>query len=281
MLFKDLRKDFDSKLEGIYDKRELQAIERQVFQHVLGYSPAELSLHLEDNINSAQVNAVRDIISELQSKRPLQYIIGETEFHGFLVKVDPRVLIPRPETEELVAWILEDEPGETILDIGTGSGCIAIALSRKIRSSHVFATDFMQDAVDVATENAKLNQTEVKFILHDILNYNGNPFPVNYDIIVSNPPYVTESEKELMDDNVLKYEPESALFVPDDDPLKYYKAITEFANEYLTDDGKLFFEINEEMADRMERMLNKRGFDDVKFRRDINRKTRMVRAQRS
>lgn len=228
------------------------------------------------------------ILDELKIGRPLQYILGETEFYGLTFKVNPSVLIPRPETEELVDWVLKEVrvlKSETsllkILDIGTGSGCIPVALKMHLPWAEVFAIDISAGALETAQQNADLNQTEIHLVQDDILNPRKDLIINNkYSVIISNPPYVTVSEKEQMHRNVLEYEPHSALFVQDDDPLVFYHAIADFAWLHLQDTGYLFFEINENLGKETLDLLHQKGFKNTELRQDLRGKDRMIMALR-
>ncbi|MEO8796210.1 MAG: peptide chain release factor N(5)-glutamine methyltransferase, partial [Daejeonella sp.] len=226
------------------------------------------------------------ILDELKTGKPLQYILGETEFYDLPFKVNPSVLIPRPETEELVDWIIKDllsrkQTKPEILDIGTGSGCIPIALKKNIPEAKVSAIDISGAALETAIKNSVLNKVEVKFHLHDILNTESGFFnDSEFDIVVSNPPYVTLSEKNLMHQNVLEHEPHLALFVDDNDPLIFYKAITKFASAHLKKDGVLYLEINENLGGETVSLLKGFGFKNVELRKDLPGKDRMIRAEK-
>ncbi len=240
---------------------------------------------------------LQKIVKELEEGRPIQYITGYTEFYGRRFTVREGVLIPRPETEELVSWVLEEDGGRIptgpdptrpdrvvnplhILDIGTGSGCIAISLAAELQHSKVTASDISTEALAVAAENARLNQTTITLVLHDILQPNLPPEfePKTFDMIISNPPYVTDREQALMRPNVLNYEPASALFVPDDDPLKFYRVIARHGRTLLRPGGALYFEINEQFGSEVLQLLRTEGYINAELRRDIFGKERMVRA---
>jgi release factor glutamine methyltransferase len=208
---------------------------------------------------------------------PIQYILGETEFYGLKLNVNPAVLIPRPETEELVDWILKINSirNAKILDIGTGSGCIALALKNHLKEGEISGVDISENALKVARENALQNHLNVNFFQSDILKWKESEWD-KFDIVVSNPPYVRMSEKAKMNDNVLHYEPDSALFVSDQDPLVFYRAIAAFASQYLNKNGFLFFEINEYLGEEMKVLMEGFGFESIEIRKDINSKNRMA-----
>jgi len=218
----------------------------------------------------------------LKQQKPIQYIIGETEFYGLPFKVNESVLIPRPETEELVEWVLKHADSNesiNILDIGTGSGCIAISLAKNLPNAKVYALDVSAKALKTAKKNADLNEVNVEFIEVDILK-NGDGVlgaDVKFDIIVSNPPYVREQEKDMMKPNVLENEPHLALFVKDENPLLFYEAITKYASKNLARVGQLFFEINEYLGSDMITLLQDNNFRNIESKQDIFKKDRMIK----
>ncbi|MEF8811883.1 MAG: peptide chain release factor N(5)-glutamine methyltransferase, partial [Bacteroidales bacterium] len=220
------------------------------------------------------------ITKQLKKQKPIQQILGETEFYNITLKIEPHILIPRQETEELVDWVLKDVASEkkNILDIGTGSGCIAIALAKNLPGSIVTAVDYKPEILDAAKENALLNGVHIRFILADILQ--DDLPPGQYDLIVSNPPYVRNSEKKFMSQNVLNYEPSEALFVEDEDPLIFYRKIIHLAGKHLVDNGFLYFEINEYLGEETVRLLEKHGFNEICLKKDLNNKNRMIKAQK-
>ena len=223
------------------------------------------------------INNIDTIIAELRSWRPIQYIIGYADFRDMELTVKEGVLIPRPETEELVEWITSNSPkGATILDIGTGSGAIAIALSREVESSHVWAMDISQDALAIARENGAHHAPNVIFVEGDALADFDTLFNEQFDVVVSNPPYIPQSDEELMRKNVLDFEPPTALFVPDNDPLLFYRSIAHRAKKILKQEGKLYFEIYEHLASEMIAMLENEGYSDITLREDFRGKPRMI-----
>ena len=243
-------------------------------------------------ISEVDIDKFKEAIKRLNNHEPIQYIIGKTEFYSLLFKVNEAVLIPRPETEELVDWIISkfriQNSELKILDIGTGSGCIAISLAKNLPNAKVFALDVSKEALNVAKANAWQNDVEVEFIEADILNWKqeaGNMNldfkDLNLDIIVSNPPYVRASEKEQMKPNVLAHEPDLALFVKDEDSLLFYRNITQFASQFLNTKGQLFFEINEYLGNDMFKLLNDKGFIDIELKQDIFAKDRMIKGVKS
>ena len=268
-----------SELKDLYPVREIRGFTELILEHLLGYSKTEILLRYDTKLSNSEIFQINDIIKQLQSYKPIQYILGKACFYGLTLEVSPDVLIPRQETEELVKWIIDDAGTNLvkILDIGTGSGCIAIALAHNLPFSTIIATDVSEKAIHLAKKNARDKGADVKFIAEDIFT----PVMVKsekYDIIVSNPPYVTESEKLLIEKNVLNYEPLPALFVPDNQALIYYEAIAALARKVLNPKGRLFFEINENKAEEIECLLKRQMFANVVLRKDINGKFRMVRA---
>lgn len=268
------------KLSDFYSPDEVKSFTHLLLQDVCGYSLVDIATHKFNNLSDAQVRKLEDIVVRLQNNEPYQYILGETEFYGMSFSVTPDVLIPRPETEELVEWIVSenDLQNPKILDIGTGSGCIAVALAKKIPGSEIQAWDISDNALNVARKNAKLNDVEIEFSKKDILSEFSEGF--NFDIIVSNPPYVLEKEKADMAKNVLNYEPHLALFVPDDTALIFYEKIAQLALNMLPKEGKLFFEINRQKGSEIVEVLSTKGFVNVELRTDISGNDRMIRAEK-
>lgn len=265
-------------LRPLYGNGETEAIIRIMFHYLKGWNTVDIIMHEDASLSPFIKSEIDAILKRLVKHEPIQYITGEVRFHGMEMKVTPDVLIPRPETDELVDIIVSDA-GETedlrVLDIGTGSGCIAIALARSLRFPTVTAVDISDAALAVARENASNLKANVSFIKEDILTVSPEGI---FDIIVSNPPYIDESEKSGMEPNVLDYEPKIALFVPDDNPLLFYKRIAEIAVRKLSPAGKLYFEINPRHADELSRYLTDCGFDDVQVIRDSFGKLRFIKA---
>jgi release factor glutamine methyltransferase len=286
MKLKDIQLIFHQELDATYDKNEVDSfffISLESFYNItrikLAVNP---QLILDDN------EKILNALKRLKGQEPIQYIIGNTEFFGLPFKVNNHVLIPRPETEELVDWILTSDPRPnpdsyryqdlTILDIGTGSGCIAISLAKNLKNAKFYALDVSKEALKVARKNAELNDVKVEFIQVDILKIEGIS-DLKFDIIVSNPPYVRKLEKKLMKPNVLNNEPHLALFVEDENPLQFYKVITEFAVNNLKDNGMLFFEINEYLGNEMIQLLKDNHFKNIELKQDIFKKDRMIKGQ--
>lgn len=264
-------------LEGLYNSREISGITRLLIESVCGWTYTEQVLHQNSRIPEEQFLQLKRYVERVKNFEPVQYVLGETEFFGMRLSVNSSVLIPRPETEELVNWIVRKNKNDQprILDVGTGSGCIALALKKAIKNSSVEAVDVSAEALRVALNNSLANHLEISTALRDVLKWKDYTWS-KYHIIVSNPPYVMETEKELMKKNVLRYEPDQALFVPDNNALVFYKRIADLANEHLHPGGELFFEINEQKAQDMEKMLKDRSFEDICVKRDLNGRDRML-----
>ena len=260
-----------------YSTGEITALTRIIATELLAVS--QMAFYLKDDITltTEQEALLGNAIERLQKREPIQHILGYSDFCGLRFKVTPATLIPRPETSELVEWIASEATGnESILDIGTGSGCIAISLAHKVPQSKVTAWDISHDALAVATENSKANGQAVTFEQVDILAY--EPTGEQFDIIVSNPPYIKENEKEAMHANVLDWEPHTALFIPDNDPLLFYRAIAEKGLPMLTLGGKLYFEINRAHGKETMEMLAALGYTNIELRKDFSNNDRMIRA---
>ena len=264
---------FKEELNSITDAREITAWACLVIQYLLGLNRSDTIVYSNKVISIKNSDCIKRIINELKENKPIQYILGEAEFYGLKFKVNKHTLIPRPETEELVDWILKEE-FSSALDIGTGSGCIAITLAKNTNAK-ITAIDVSEYALQVAKENARINEVEINFLQQDILQTTSLP---KVDVIVSNPPYVLESEKEKMQANVLEYEPNLSLFVADNDPLIFYKKIGALAEKSLNCGGKLYFEINDQYGAEITNMLSDIGFVDIASKKDINDKDRMVTA---
>lgn len=265
-----------------YPTAEAQQLIHILLQDLLNITRTTILAYPDTKISNSDYNQIIQAIERLKNNEPIQYILGKTEFFDLEFEVSPSVLIPRPETEELVNWIILDSNTEycRILDIGTGSGCIAVSLAKNILGSKVFAIDVSSDAIMIASNNTRQNQANVEFIQQDILCANLEDLPDNLDVIVSNPPYVTFAQKELMHKNVTDFEPDLALYVEDSDPLIFYRTIAEIALIKLSESGKLFFEINEEYSIEMNAMLTDLGYSRIDIRKDINGKYRMLKAEK-
>lgn len=266
-------------LSTIYPKGEATSIARWIMEERFGLSQTDLLLGKDSDLSAKDVEVLQNMTQRLLENEPVQYVLGHTTFCGLDLKVGPGVLIPRPETAELVEWIkLEGNAGSHVLDIGTGSGCIALALCNG--GFDVEAWDISAEALDIARHNALSLQLDVKFKQKDILHITEDIDAQNatFDIIVSNPPYICNKEAADMDANVLEHEPHTALFVPDNDPLLFYRAITQYASTHLKKNGLLFFEINRAYAKETSALLEENGFIDVVVRKDQFGNDRMIRA---
>ncbi|OEY73203.1 peptide chain release factor N(5)-glutamine methyltransferase [Salegentibacter salarius] len=271
---------FFKTLENEYPPEEIFSFFFMLTEAFFKINRLNLALNPEIEIDKNQVQQLESALARLKNHEPIQHIIGETEFFGLTFKVDKNVLVPRPETEELVQWVLDDFASEKkalkILDIGTGSGCIAISLAKNLPKAQISAIDISEKALQIAKINAEINNAKINFILEDILKteaLNGD-----WNIIVSNPPYVRELEKKEMHRNVLDYDPPGALYVKDNNPLLFYDKITKLAKTALNPGGKLYFEINQYLAEETEKMMQKYGFS-TELRKDLFGNFRMLRGE--
>lgn len=280
MTLKELKSTFITQLSEVYPSQEVESIFTVLSEYFLNYTRLETVLKADESLSEEIIKHFENAISRLKRQEPVQYICGKTEFYSLPFKVDKHTLIPRPETEGLVQWIIDDEnkkqtKSKTLLDIGTGSGCIAISLAKNLKDIDVSALDFSPEALKTAHKNSVLNSVKVTFFELDLLDE--QTLPQRYDIMVSNPPYVRELEKSDMRSNVLEYEPKSALFVTDKDPFLFYRRIARLANLYLTDNGRVYFEINEYLSDELKALLLTERFTDIEVRKDIFGKDRMIK----
>lgn len=266
-------------LTGYYPVNEAAAMGKWILTDVFHLSVIDLYAGKDTNFSTESRVILEDILNRLKHYEPLQYILGEASFCGLSLKVNAAVLIPRPETEELVAWIEDDYAGKsgmTVLDVGTGSGCIPIALACRLKQPHVHAWDVSEAALQVATENVARHGVQVTLRQVDVLQPECPVFPV--DILVSNPPYIAEKERSNMERNVLDWEPEVALFVPDDDPLLFYRRIAELGWQMLVPSGALYYEINQAYGEETVQLLRSIGYVDVELRQDLSGNDRMIKA---
>ena len=283
-LFEVTRQITDT-LTPMYGAGEAKAMVQIIFENLKGWTPVDMAIRANEPVSGYIQGKIKAVVDRLLESEPIQYIFGTADFYGMKLKVTRDTLVPRPETAELVDIIVNENRRKDlrVLDLGTGSGCIAIALSRNLPFADVTAADISDGALAVARENGKTLHADVEFIKADILTLADNPGAAGegpYDIIVSNPPYVAESEKKDMEANVLRYEPAGALFVPDDDPLEFYKAILRYAAVALAPDGKLYFEINPLFTAELLSEARKEGFGDLSVTRDSFGKERFLRAAR-
>lgn len=280
MKLKDIQNTFHKELDAIYATEEVDSFFYLLIDHYYELTRIQLALNPDYFVNKP--SSILNALNLLKQQKPIQYIIGKTEFFGLPFKVNKHTLIPRPETEELVAWVIKEFANNnktlTVLDVGTGSGCIAISLAKKLPHAKVYALDISAEALKIAKQNAALNNVEVAFFEADILTSYHKKLLVSkkFDIIVSNPPYIREEEKQLMQANVLNNEPHIALFVKDKNPLLFYEAISQFAVNNLTKKGMLFFEINEYLGRDMIALLHT-NFSNIELKQDIFKKDRMLK----
>ena len=282
MLVKTYKNQFINELNNIYSSQEIESFYKILLQH-FGISQIDIALNPTLKFNEAELKFINKALHELKIETPIQYIVGETAFFNLTFKVTNSVLIPRPETEELVQWIIDNVKNQSnkkikILDIGTGSGCIAISLAKNLPQANVFAIDISEEALKVAQQNADLNKVSIKFLKINILEE--KKLSQQFDIIVSNPPYVRLQEKHQMKKNVLNFEPEMALFVDDENPLIFYDKITSLAKSHLTKDGQLYFEINQYFGNEMIELLNKNDFKNIILKKDFYEVDRMIKASK-
>ena len=269
-----------SRLQPYYTAEEVSALSRIVCCDLLGQAPTDYYLGKDIVLSSKKEQELEDILQRLSRFEPLQYIEGRTLFLGREFWVAPGVLIPRPETEELVELMLKEIPADArILDVGTGSGCIAISLAKELPDALVTAWDVSPEALSVARANARKLQADVRFVECDVLACQVDEVGL-YDVIVSNPPYVTETEKADVEPNVLQWEPSLALFVPDDDPLRFYRRIAVLGRDMLADGGRLYFEINRAYGRETVEMLRTMGYVGVRVEKDLSQNDRFVIAEK-
>lgn len=292
MNIKSLKTIFFTELQTIHEDSEIESFFFILTEFLHNLKRIDVSLHPDFEVSETDLEKWQNIISELKTEKPIQYITGEAWFYGLRFEVNENTLIPRPETEELVEWIVEIQKSKaqnliiqksnnlTILDIGTGTGCIPIALKKEIPSAQVSAIDVSEKALEKARKNAINNQVEVNFILQDILTSQhlnlSTSQPLLFDIIVSNPPYVRNLEKQEIKKNVLDFEPHLALFVADSDALLFYRKIAQLALKSLSPNGKLFFEINQYLGEETVELLGHLGFKNIELRKDFMGNDRMI-----
>ena len=280
MNIKNLKSHFFSELQTIQEESEIESFFFILTEYLFNLKRIDISLNPDFEVSETDLEKWKTIISELKTEKPIQYITGEAWFYGYRFEVNENTLIPRPETEELVEWIVESTKHEAgslklnILDIGTGSGCIPISLKKEIPNAGVFTIDVSEKALEMARKNAVDNEVEVNFMLKNILETDS--LVEKYDVIVSNPPYVRNLEKQEIKKNVLAYEPHLALFVEDSDALLFYRKIAQLALTSLTPNGKLFFEINQYLGKETVELLENLGFKNIELRKDFVGNDRMI-----
>jgi release factor glutamine methyltransferase len=265
-------------LQSIMGEDEARFVAGLVLKHFTSYDNLYINLYPETEIDTATIACIDEAVRQLLKNEPVQYVLGKTLFCDLPFFVDTSVLIPRPETEELTYWAVKDNPHTSkLIDICTGSGCIAISLANYIKNSTIYAVDISDKALKTARKNALLNKVNVNFIQYDVLNADfSNMLDMKFEVIVSNPPYVRIKEKQFMHKRVLDYEPQQALFVEDDNPLLFYHAILKFGQTHLVNEGKLYFEINEACGEEVIFLYKKYGYTDIDLRQDIHGKDRMI-----
>lgn len=283
MLLKEIKNIYHLELDPLFPKEEVDSFFYLVIDHYLGLERFILAMQPNLVVSKENEDPLFFALSQLKQERPIQHILGKAHFCELEFRVDENVLIPRPETEELVYWIINEvqkgDPREEvkILDIGTGSGCIAISLAKNLPNAKVYALDISKKALQIAGENAMDNGVDIVFLETDILSLEG--FKDKFDVIVSNPPYVRELEKLEMKNNVVEHEPGLALFVSDGDPLIFYKKITRFSLSHLKKGGVLFFEINQYLGEEMKQLLEAENFSEIELRKDMFGNDRMLKGQ--
>jgi release factor glutamine methyltransferase len=277
MTYEELRLVFEKELNGFYPSGEIKNLFYYILNGTLQVSKITILSKPHNQLDKNNSQLILNILEGLKKKIPVQYLLGKAPFYGLELDVNPSVLIPRPETEELVDWVIKDNKGKkiNILDVCTGSGCIALALKKNLPKCNVTAIDVSEGALEMAAHNAEKLGLEIELMEEDALNLEEGLSAKDFDVIISNPPYITNSEKKEVQENVMMYEPHLALFVPDKDPLKFYKAIAEFAKGSKS--VTLYFEIQEDRAEVLSKMLKKMGFKDIVVRKDLNGKDRMLK----
>lgn len=282
MNLKEARLLFSAELTDVYEANEAMNITELVLEHVTGFTKIQQIRKFNAVLTEEQIVRLSKISDRLKLNEPVQYIIGEAWFAGMKLKVNKNVLIPRPETEELVEWIVADSrmlhEDLKIIDIGTGSGCIPISLKKKIPEASVSAIDVCSEAIFTATENAVTFETDIEFTLVDFLDENKWKELSEYDVIVSNPPYVLQSEKESMMERVINHEPHLALFVPDNDALLFYRKLADFSKSHLKPGAAIYVEINEGLGKEVQELFQSKGFNQVALKKDMQGKERMLKA---
>lgn len=281
MTIREAYQKLSEALSIIYDRREATIMADMVITHITGLGKTDRILHGQKELSAVESEQLRGYELSLLNGAPIQYVLGEAWFASMKFYVNESVLIPRPETEELVEWIIQDTDANanvSILDIGTGSGCIPISLKKALPNAQVHALDISPEALSVARRNAENLHTAIHFHQLNILDEKAHATLPTFDCIVSNPPYIRNMEKQEMHANVLQHEPHLALFVPDEDPLLFYREIAAFASSHLTPGGKLYFEINEALGTETSHLLQTTGFKNVHIRKDLQGKDRMIQA---
>lgn len=283
MLLKEIKNIFHKELDTVYPREEVDSFFQMLIEHYLGLERFVLAMKPNLTVTKEEEQPLFEALTQLRKHMPIQYCIGTSHFMDMNFSVDENVLIPRPETEELVRWMVSELSNRrdrfSVLDIGTGSGCIAISLTKNLPEARIFALDISKKALEIAKQNALDNSVAVEFIQRDILNLDAlDTLGTEFDFIVSNPPYVREQEKKAMHKNVTEYEPGLALFVSDENPLVFYEAIAKFAKKNLKKNGLLFLEINQYLAKETEQLLRNHNFSEIELRKDMFGNYRMMKA---
>lgn len=284
MQLRRIKETFHQTLDSLFGPEETAAFFYRLMEARCGYTRLHIALHPGLAVSAEDVSCFFEALALLKQETPLQYILGKTDFYGLELYVDKNVLIPRPETEELAEWVINDLKNHSsaplkILDIGTGSGCIAIALAKYLPGAIVYALDTSETALEVARKNANVHNVAIEFFRADALQL--PDLKEEMDCVVSNPPYVRHAEKAQMRANVVQYEPHTALFVPDTDPLLFYKKITDWASHHLKSGGRVYFEINQYLGIEMRQLLESRGFTEVLLKKDLSGNNRMIRGTKA
>jgi len=276
---KTVKNYFTEQLKNLFTSTEINSMWKEIICFRFNWNPSDFILNTTFRLSESDLLFIRSYVHRLKNNEPFQHIHGTTTFFGLELKCDKRALIPRPETEELVAWAVEFGPYKTIVDLCTGSGCIALGLKSKFSESYITGLDISADALSLARENSKLTNLDVEFNHADVLNINGDLLDKKWGCIISNPPYIPTNERESIAENVLNFEPEISLFVENENPIIFYEAIVKYANSNLSENGFLFFEIHPEFSAEISDLLNLKGFINIELRKDLQGKNRMIKAQ--
>jgi len=270
---------FSEQLKNLFTSTEINSMWKEIICFRFNWNASDFILNTTFRLSESDLLFIRSYVHRLKKNEPFQYIHGITTFFGLELKCDKRALIPRPETEELVAWAVEFGPYKTIADLCAGSGCIALGLKSKFSESNVTGLDISSDALSLAKENSKLTNLDVEFNHADVLNINGDLLDQKWDCIISNPPYIPSNERESIAENVLNFEPEISLFVENENPIIFYEAIVKYAKSNLSENGFLFFEIHPDFSAGISDLLKLKGFINIELRKDLQGKNRMIKAQ--
>ena len=270
---------FTEQLKNLFSSTEINSMWKEIICLRLNWNHSDFILNTTSRLSESDLLFIRSYVHRLKKNEPFQYIHGITTFFGLELICDKRALIPRPETEELVAWAAEFGPYKTIADLCAGSGCIALGLKSKFSESDITGVDISADALSLAKENSKLNNLDVEFIHADVFNMNADLLVKKWDCIISNPPYIPFNERESIAENVLNFEPEISLFVENYNPIIFYEAIVKYAKSNLSENGVLFFEIHPDFSAEISDLLKLKGFINIELMKDLQGKNRMIKAQ--